>query len=99
MTLNQEYVRNTTVSVGTSSTVIADAQPVQRQDLYIRNSGTGGEIITVHLGFGTAVANEGIVLENGQAFTMTEASGYQCYSGVVTCISDTASTTVTVMER
>lgn len=96
--VGDNLTRQELVSVGTASVRAADNVP--RRVLFIRNSSTGAQIITISLsGAGPAVANVGIPLSPGDSFVDSDTEGYQCYQGVVNAISSIAGGQISVYER
>jgi len=89
--------RNDLVTVGTSS--IQVFQPTERTVYSVVNSSTGGQIITLNLGFAPAVAGAGISLSPGQAWIDSNGEGYQCFQGVITAISSAAGGKLSIMEK
>lgn len=92
-----QFVRNEVVAVSTSSVVICRA--ARRQAIAIRNSSTGAQVITLHLGFGLAIANQGIVLRPGESFVDSNVEGYEVFQGEITAISDAVNGQVSIFER
>jgi len=93
----QELTRNDLVAVGTSSTEISPAR--DRTAYHIRNSSdNAADIITIHLGFGTATAEKGIVLKQGQTLTDSDAYNYRCHKGTITAICATANGEISIFE-
>lgn len=92
-----EGTRPDTVDVGTSSVQISQAKP--RKVLYIRNSSSGSQNITIVLGNIEAVDKKGIVLSPGQAYTDSSQAGYKCWGGQIQAISSSASGKVSIFER
>jgi hypothetical protein len=92
---DSEYVRNALVSVGATNITIC--QPQFRQVLYIRNS--GATTITLHFGFGVAVANEGVVLAPGASYSESNSDAFVCYSGTINAIGDGAGGQLSIVER
>ena len=105
----QDPSRNETVAVGTSSVVISNARQTdlnKRKVISVRNmSPNAADIITVNLGNGAAVADNGIVLKQYESFTDSNDGdaendkGYLCWQGSVTAICATATGTVSIFER
>ena len=90
--------RNDTVTVADTSGKVLEAQ--ERKFLYIRNSSSAGEKITLVLNNSVAaVSNEGIVLSPGQAFVETDSESFKCWRGEVQAISDVAGATISISER
>ena len=91
------YSRNDMATIGASSVKIAEA--VERQGYTITNTSTGGQTITINLGFNAAEAGKGIPLSPGQAWVDSDGGGYLCHRGVITAVSSAAGGTVAIMER
>jgi hypothetical protein len=92
-----DFTRNDLVSVGTASGIVADANP--RITIYIRNSSAAAQEITLHVGYGQAEVNKGIILKAGESWLDSSGDGYPCYQGVITAISSAAGGQVSVFER
>lgn len=90
--------RNDLVAVSTTSVNIAPFRATPRTAIYIRNSSTGAQVITLSFGF-TAVANTGIVLRPGESFTDANSESYICWQGTINGISSAADGQVSVYER
>lgn len=102
--LNQEgsltgvLTRNDTVSVGTASVNVL--QTTKNRTMFaVANTSGAGQVITLHIGFGVAVAGQGIVLSAGQTYIEANGEGFICYQGVMTAIASAAGGTVSVVER
>jgi len=90
--------RNTSQTISTTSTKVLNEQ--ERKFLYIRNSSSGAQIITVVLNDNLpAESLKGIVLSPGQAFVETDSESFKCWRGQVQAISDVAGATLTISER
>jgi len=92
MGFEQRGAENSTVTIGTTSTEIF-ASASNRTYFYIYN-GTIGQELTVRLGDGTAVANQGVVLAAGQAYIQSDSEGFRAWRGIITVVADTAGTVV-----
>jgi len=92
-----EATRNEIVAVGTTSTQISFKK--NRKVIYIRNSSTAGQTITVNMGPNTAVANTGIILDVGEFIVDSDIAGYQCYKDTITAISSAAGGQLSIFER
>jgi hypothetical protein len=95
--LTQQPTTNKTVTVGTSSILISQKQ--KRKTIYIRNTSTTAQVITIALdNFSAAVANQGIVLAPGEYFSDSNSEGYKCWHGDIKAISTAAAGTLAIME-
>lgn len=93
----QENTRNDTVSVGATSVLVSPA--ADRTSYCIRNSSpNAADIITLHLGFGVAIDQKGIVLKQGMTATDSDAFNYRCHKGTITAICQTANGVLSVYE-
>lgn len=91
--------RNEKITVGTSSTLVSEANP-NRKLIYIKNTSTGGQTITVCFSDAKpATLNEGIVLSPGQDIIDSDSMGYECYKGTITAISDASGGQLSIYER
>lgn len=97
------FSRNSLISVTTTSRILCDQRfpTIPRKVLYVRNSGTAGELVTVHFGKDSAaVLNTGITLKNGESYVESNSEGFECWQGQVSAISDAAGgVSVSLMER
>jgi hypothetical protein len=97
-----EPSRNVSISVGTSSTIIADIRPsaIPRRDILVRNiSSSAADIISVALGTTQAVANTGIVLRQNESFSFSSETGNPSPQCQFSAICATANGTVSIFER
>lgn len=92
------FVINAKVTVGASNQNILLDQN-NRKVLFLRNSSTGGQDITIALSDGAAVANEGIVLSPGQAYTESTSESFQCWDGKVQAIASGVGAVLSVFVR
>lgn len=83
----------------TSSVKIADAAQgsVERTKLVMTNTSTTAKI-TITLSDQAAVAGKGIVLNPSGFYAESTDSGYTCYQGIITAVSDTAGGTLAIVE-
>lgn len=94
--------RNEEITVSTTNKTIADARNElkPRVAIVVRNtSASSADVITVNMGFNTAVAGAGIVLQQNESFTDSSETGYQCWQGVITAICATANGKLAIFER
>jgi len=96
-----EPARSVSVPVGVTSVLIADVRTKPpRRDILVRNiSPNTTDIISVALGTVLAVANTGIVLQQGESFVFSTDSGNPCPQCQFAAICATANGVVAVMER
>lgn len=92
-----DFSLNTLVIVGTSSVEVLAA--FRRRVWMVKNTSTGGQTITLNVGYGTAVASKGVVLNVGESVLDSTSEGYHAYAGVITAISSAASGQVSVFAR
>lgn len=98
----QEATRNEKILVSTTSKMLSEARNEQniRKCIVVRNiSPNAADIITVHLGFKAAVADNGIVLRQNEAFVDSSEAGYKCHQGGITTICETADGVLSIYER
>jgi len=98
----QEPTRNEAVVVGTSNVILSEArnEDNKRKDILVRNiSPNAADIISVNVGYGQAVANQGIVLKQYESFTYSTSQGYEPYQGVITAVCATVNGKVAIFER
>lgn len=100
-TFIQDEARNDKVTVGTTSQVIAfartEANP--RKTILIRNISTSDQIITINMGLSQAQNDTGIVLKPNESFSDSTETGYKCFQGTISAISDTADGVLAILER
>lgn len=97
-----EPARNDSVTVGTTSSIISEqrVQPNKRKVIVVRNiSSDDTMVITVNMGYQSAVNNSGIVLKKGESFTEATDSGYECYQDQISAICAVAGGTLAIFER
>jgi hypothetical protein len=85
-------------TIGVSSSVVLPINQ-ERKVFVLRNSSTGGQIITLNIGMSPAILNEGIVLSSGQAYSENNAEQFECWKGQIQAISDVAGAILSVFER
>jgi hypothetical protein len=95
--MSETPVRNEAVTVGATSVVISPEYVNGRHVLYVRNSSTAAQVITLAFGQ-AAVASNGIILNVGDFFYDAISEGYVPYSGQINAISSAAGGQVSVME-
>jgi hypothetical protein len=93
----RERTRNDAVAVGVTAVEIAPA--VDRVALYVRNTSTGAQKITIVCSALKPVVNYGIVLSPGDVFCDSDSAEYKCWRGQVLAIGDLAGGQVSVFER
>lgn len=92
---DQETVNITTTLISQSK--ISSEQ--KRKLIMLRNTSTGGQVITVNFGFTPAIQNKGIVLNPNEVMCDSSSEGYDCWQGTINAISDIADGKLTVFER
>jgi len=96
-------IREEIVDVGATS-VLVSAQlinPSSRKLFYLRNSSlNAADIITISLSGNTAaIANQGIVLKQGDIYSESSQSGFEVWQGQINAICATANGKLSVVER
>lgn len=97
-----EPTRNEQISITGTSSIVSEARNKinPRKVIVLRNTSTNAaDIITVNMGFNQATANNGIVLQKGEAFSDTSETGYESYQGQISAICATANGKLSVFER
>ena len=99
--MSEELVRNTTVSVGTTSVEVSpQLMQGQRKVLVLTNTSTSGQILSIYFSNAdSAVSLRSIVLYPTGSWYEASDSGFQCTNLRCTAISDGASGTLAVHER
>lgn len=100
--MTSESVRNEQVAVGTTSKLVAEIRllTAPRRDILLRNISTNpADIISVNLGNQIAVANTGIVLQQGESFSFSSESSNPAPQCQFTAICATANGILAIMER
>jgi hypothetical protein len=96
----EDYARNEIISVGATSQVILNTDNPRRKVLFIRNTSTGGQVITLNFGGTTAVANQGVVLQVLDAYIESDdGTSFQCFNGQITAISSAGGGQLSIMVR
>lgn len=90
MKLLKQIVRNTSASVSTASIEILPANI--RRKLFSIVSLTAGVTTTIAKGDVPAVANNGIVLSQGQGVWESDGENFQCWKGAIQVIASGAGT-------
>lgn len=94
----KDICSNTTVTVGTANTIVSYDK--ERIAFSLRNTSTGGQVITVKIGTeGDTVANTGIVLNPNEIVTDSNSEGYPCWAGLIQAVSSAAGGTLAIFER
>lgn len=95
----KELIRNTTLAVGTTPTIVADEQfGTQRSVLFITNTSTAGQTVSLSVG-DEAVAGEGIVLGAGGFYQDSRDAGYRPSNRRVTAVASAADAAIAIHER
>lgn len=92
-----ELTRNEILAVSTSSVIVSPV--AKRISIYIRNTSTAGQVITLHEGNGVAVAGAGIVLDPGQTFFDVDGNGYESWKGRITAVASAINGQLSIFER
>jgi len=97
--MTDSNTRNESIPVDTSSVMIADLVPksTKRTQLIVINTSTTAKI-TIVKSDQAAVAGAGIVLNPSGSFAESTDSGYKCYQGKMSAISDVAGGTISIVE-
>lgn len=91
-----EYTRNDLITVNNTSQIVSNAGP--RKVMVYHNSSTGGQIITLALGIGVAVANYDIVLKPGDTMADNNNPSYQIHQGSIQAIASAAGALLSIYE-
>jgi len=98
MGLEQNYARNQVLTIGTTEVLVSDKK--QRKALYLRNTSTVGQIITIAFDNLNAVtAGQGIILSPGEFLTDSNNADYKVWNGEIKAIATAAGATLSVMEQ
>lgn len=97
-------VRNEQLAVGLTNTRVSEARSDTpdniRKVIVIRNiSPDVADEITINLGNGVAVLNNGIVLKQYESFTDSYDAGYLPHQDQISAICATANGLLSIMER
>lgn len=92
-----EFARNESLTVTTASQNITQRDE-HRQIFILTNYSTGGQVITITFGQ-VAVAGVGVVLNPGEKYGEADGDNFECYKGVINCISSAAGGTLAVYTR
>jgi len=65
----------------------------------VRNISGNGNRASITMGMSSAIANTGIILEDGESYSDTTDAGYECYQGMVNAIGSAAGTVLAIFER
>jgi hypothetical protein len=98
MGLEQNYARNVSLTVGVTEVNISPKK--ERKSIYIRNTSTSAQIITLAFDNINAVtAGVGVVLAPGEYITESTTEGYNAWNGDIKAIANAAGGTVAIMEQ
>jgi len=93
-----EDTRIETVTVG--ATAIEISEPHPRKVIYIRNTSTAGQVITITFSNSVdAVAGAGFFLSASEYITDSISEGYLPWQGEIRAISSAAGGTLSIFER
>ena len=94
-----EIIRNKSVSVGTTSVLLAPTLDIgQRDVLCVTNTSTGGQIVTISVG-APAVSGSGIVLYPGGSWSESVDSAFIPANLDFWVVASGASASVAIHER
>jgi hypothetical protein len=97
MSLETGISRNEIVAVGTTS--VSVSREKKRKVLYVRNTSTAGQTITLTFSNNQpAVASAGVVLGTNDFIIDSQSENYRPWWGVVSAISSAASGQLSVYE-
>lgn len=96
-----DKTRNEQMTITNSVSVVSTpVQDGRRRLICLRNSSTGGQIISFAFSdTSVAVANSGIVLSQGQSSVDATSEGYICWQGNITAIASAAGAILSIYER
>lgn len=96
-----EPTRNVQVTVGVTSTIIAEKRNdlAKRKEYLIRNISGDGTRISISPGYLPAVVNTGIILEDGESYGETTAYGGEIFQGGIAAIGSAATGKLSIYER
>jgi len=92
-----ENARSEAVAVNNASTRVSE--PKARSILYLFNSSTAGQTVTVVLAPKPAEALGGIVLLPNTGYMESRSEGFEVYAGAINAISSAAAGQLSIMER
>lgn len=96
---NTELIRNTKQTIGVTASLVSEEQyGAQRSVIFIVNTSTAGQSITVTPS-DEAKVGEGIVLGPGGYYQDSIDSGYKPTNARITAISSAAGGTIAIHER
>jgi hypothetical protein len=98
----QDPSRNDIVAVGVTSTIVSEARnEINPRKVFIirNNSAADADIVTLTLGFKTAVADAGIIIKKGESYGENSQAGFEAWNGTITAICATANGSLSVFER
>ena len=94
----RRLARNATVAVDTTAVAVAPER--DRISIYLRNSSTAGQTITlVCSDTQTATVLAGMPLKQGDFIIDSDNEKYECWDGNISAISDVAGAVLSVYER
>ena len=95
-----DVARNEAVTIAATSTIVSNAPTTgRRKVIYLKNTSTAGQIITVNFGDQPAVAYSGVVLDVGEITVDSDSESYKCHNGRITAISSAAGARLSIHEK
>jgi len=94
----QTINRDTTITVGTSSVEIAPLRS-SRVVIYITNTSTTAQKITIRKGETAGISGEGLSLNPGDSWYESDGANFRCWRGPIQAISDGADGTLAISEE
>lgn len=94
-----ERINNASMTIGTTSVIVSDTQyNAQRNVLFISNTSTAGQKISISVGV-EAVAGKGVTIGPGGFYQDSRGEGYLPTNEQINAISDAAGGTISIQER
>ena len=97
--MNNKIIRETSITIAVTNTQISEAiYTGQRSILFLKNISTAGEKISIAFGK-EAVADQGIVLSQGDYITFSKDAGYYPSNLRVNAIASVGTAVLTIHEE
>lgn len=97
--LGEEFSRQEVLTIGAITAVLVSLAK-RRTSFYLRNTSTGGQIISLSMSNkDLATAGNGVVLNPNDTYAESNGEGFICWNGKITAISNLAGATLSIIER
>ena len=96
---NNRVINDTSIPIATTATIVSQAVfNGQRKVIVLNNNSLAGEIISIGIR-NEAIANQGIVLNQGDKMVLSMDSGYDPSNEQITAVASVATATLAIHEE